>query len=107
MNGSADSGVTPSKAASDNNNTGFADPHYDDLILRQAPQATTKEARFKLFDEAETMLMEQMPIIPVYTYTSKHLIQPSVKGLPSNLMDSLNFKYVWLEEDAQTTEASD
>ncbi len=80
-----------------NNNTGYADPRYDELILTKAPQAKTKEERFALFHEAETMLMEEMPIIPIYTYTSKHLIHSSVHGLPSNLMDSLNLKYVWLE----------
>ena len=40
--------------------------------------------------------MEEMPIIPVYTYTSKRLSHPSVEGLHSNLMDSLNLKYVKL-----------
>jgi oligopeptide transport system substrate-binding protein len=43
--------------------------------------------------------MEQMPILPVYTYTSKHLIHPSVQGMPANLMDSLNLKYVSLDPD--------
>ncbi|MFT5711174.1 MAG: oligopeptide transport system substrate-binding protein [Halioglobus sp.] len=80
-----------------NNNTGFADPYYDDLILQKAPKAKTREERFAIFTEAETMLMNEMPIIPIYTYTSKHLINPSVHGMPSNLMDSTNFKYVWLE----------
>lgn len=89
-----------------NNNTGFADTRYDDMILRQAPQAATKEERFAIFHEAETMLMEQMPIIPIFTYTSKHLIHPSVNGLPSNLMDSLNLKYVWLDESWQPEQAS-
>jgi oligopeptide transport system substrate-binding protein len=82
-----------------NNNTGFADPRYDDLILRQAPQAATDEARLAIFHEAETLLMEQMPIIPLYTYTSKHLVHPSVSGMPPNLMDSANFKYVALDKD--------
>ncbi|MBT3410627.1 MAG: peptide ABC transporter substrate-binding protein [Halieaceae bacterium] len=88
-----------------NNNTGFSDPRYDEMILKLAPQAQTREERYRIFYEAETMLMEQMPILPVYTYTSKHLIHPSVKGLPSNLMDSLNLKYVSLDpnwEKAQT-----
>ncbi len=85
-----------------NNNTGFADPHYDDLILRKAPQAKSREERFAIFTEAETMLMKEMPIIPVYTYTSKHLINPSVRGVPSNLMDSINFKYVWLDLETKT-----
>jgi len=85
-----------------NNNTGYADPRYDELILRRAPQAKTREERFARFFEAETMLMKEMPIIPVYTYTSKHLINPSVHGMPANLMDSVNFKYVWLEQQAET-----
>lgn len=82
-----------------NNNTGFSDPRYDEMILKLAPQAKTREERYRIFHEAETMLMEQMPILPIYTYTSKHLIHPSVKGLPSNLMDSLNLRYVWLDPD--------
>jgi oligopeptide transport system substrate-binding protein len=90
-----------------NNNTGFSDPRYDEMILREAPRAKTQEERYKIFYEAETMLMEQMPIIPVYTYTSKHLVHPSVQGLPPNLMDSLNLKYVWLEDKVQATEADD
>ena len=91
-----------------NNNTGFSDPAYDDMILRGAPQAATKEERFAIFHKAETLLMEQMPIIPIYTYTSKHLVHPSVNGLPPNLMDSINMKYVWLDKNWQPpSEASD
>ncbi len=90
-----------------NNNTGYSDPRFDELIQVQAPQAKTQEERFALFFEAETMLMEEMPIIPVYTYTSKHLIHPSVHGLPSNLMDSINLKYVWLEPEQGREQAPD
>jgi oligopeptide transport system substrate-binding protein len=43
--------------------------------------------------------MEQMPILPIFTYTSKKLMHPSVQDMPSNLMDSLNLKYVWLDPD--------
>jgi oligopeptide transport system substrate-binding protein len=83
-----------------NNNTGFTDPRYDEMIQKLAPEAKTREERFAIFREAETMLMEQMPILPIYTYTSKHLIHHTVKGLPANLMDSMNLKYVWLDPDA-------
>jgi oligopeptide transport system substrate-binding protein len=86
-----------------NNLTGYSDPRYDELISKIAPAAKTKEERFARFYEAETMLMEQMPIIPIYTYTSKHLVHPSVQGLPPNLMDSINFKYVSLEPQQQAT----
>ncbi len=80
-----------------NNNTGFADPRYDEMILNLAPQAKSREERYRIFYEAETMLMEQMPILPIFTYTNKKLLHPSVRDMPSNLMDSLNLKYVWLD----------
>jgi oligopeptide transport system substrate-binding protein len=80
-----------------NNNTGFCDPGYDDMITRQAPLAQSREERYAIFHDAETLLMEQMPFIPIYTYTSSHLVHPSVTGMPSNLMDSLNLKYVSLD----------
>lgn len=79
-----------------NNHTGFADPKYDELVLRQAPRAKSREQRHAIYHEAESRLLEQMPILPIYTYTSKHLIHPSVRGAPRNLMNSLNFKYVSL-----------
>ena len=30
------------------------------------------------------MMLEEMPIIPIYTYTSKHLVHPSVEGIYPN-----------------------
>mgnify|MGYP005866397129 FL=1 len=85
-----------------NNNTGFSDPVYDEIIQERAPRAKSQEARFALFYEAETRLMRAMPIIPIYTYASKHLVHPSVRGMPANLMDSLNLKYVWLDPQVET-----
>jgi len=90
-----------------NNNTGFANATYDDLILYRAPRAPNREARYALFTEAETMLMEEMPIIPIYTYTSKHLIHPSVEGIYPNLMDSLNLKYVRLNPNRRLAGVTD
>lgn len=80
-----------------NNNTGFSDPAYDKLIKEIAPKARSREERYAAFYEAETILTEAMPFIPIYTYTSRHLIDPSVCGMPPNLMDAMNLRYVWLE----------
>ena len=79
-----------------NNNTGYASKEFDDIILNLAPKAKTRDERYGLFFKAETMMMDEMPIIPIYTYTSKHLVHPSVEGIYPNLMDSLNLKYVKL-----------
>ena len=88
-----------------NNNTHYSDPVYDDLILYRAPKAETREERYRLFTEAESMLMDEMPIIPIYTYTWKHLMHPSVEGMYPNLMDSLNLKYVRLVPGRHLPEA--
>ena len=84
-----------------NNSTGFCNQRFDDMVLREAPRAPDTAARFEIFHTAETLLMEEMPFIPIYTYTSKHLVHPSVKGMPANLMDHTNYKYVYLEEAAE------
>ncbi len=81
-----------------NNRTGWYNDEYDDLVLNIAPQAATQEQRYAAFKRAEKILIDDMPIIPIYTYVSKHLIHPSVKGLPSNLMDYPSYKHVDLIE---------
>ena len=90
-----------------NNNTGFTEAEYDDMIMQRAPKSPSQEERFRVFYEAETMLMEHMPILPIYTYSSKHLIHPSVRDLPSNYMDHLNLKYVWLDPDWDAGEGAE
>ncbi len=80
-----------------NNHTGFSNARYDEIILREAPATQDRDARYALYHEAEALLMAEMPLIPIYVYQSKHLHHPSVKGMPFNIMDSRNWKYVWLE----------
>ncbi len=81
-----------------NNRTGWSNPRYDDLVLRQAPAATDRDSRYALLREAERILMDEMPVMPLFVYTSKSLIHPSVRGAPANLLDYVLFKQVWLED---------
>ena len=74
------------------NRTGFSDARYDEIMLRKAPAIADIEKRYALMQEAETILMNAVPVVPLYTYNSKHLVQPSVKGAPTNVLDILNFK---------------
>src|SRR5690606_19995471 len=55
-----------------NNHTGFGNPRYDEIILREAPATRDRDTRFALFREAEALLMDEMPLIPPYVYQSKH-----------------------------------
>lgn len=87
-----------------NNRTGWDDPEYERLVLVEAPQATSQQRRYALLRQAETILLDAMPIIPIYNYVSLHLVHPSVKGLASNLLNTPNFKYIYLEPETDTVE---
>jgi oligopeptide transport system substrate-binding protein len=80
-----------------NNDTGWSNTEYDDLMMRKIPAMKTTAERIAGFSRAETILMEEMPIIPIYTYATRHLVDSSVKGMPSNIMDYYSFKGVYLE----------
>jgi len=83
-----------------NNKTGFSNARYDEIILNEAPNTLDRDKRYELYREAERILLEAMPILPVYTYSTKQLVVPSVQGMPSNIMDHINWKYVWLDPEA-------
>lgn len=83
------------------NRTGFSDPRYDEIMLRDAPAELDPARRMALLQEAETIMIEQVPLIPFYTYNSKHLIQPSVQGIGENVLDLINFKYISLDPSVE------
>jgi oligopeptide transport system substrate-binding protein len=82
-----------------NNDSNWSNKEYDDLILRKIPAMKTHEERLAGFYKAETILMEALPVLPIYTYSTKHLVRPNVKGMPTNLMDEYTFKFVYLEPE--------
>ncbi|MCZ6675311.1 MAG: peptide ABC transporter substrate-binding protein, partial [Verrucomicrobia bacterium] len=76
-----------------NNDTGWSNKRYDEIIT-QAPLAGDTEKRFAMLHEAEAILMDELPILPIYIYTRPFLIHPSVKNWHPKLMDNRNMKYI-------------
>ncbi len=89
------------------NRTGFSSARYDEIMLELAPRTADQGQRLALMHEAERLLMQAVPVIPLYTYNSKHLVQPSVKGAPLNVLDIQNFKYISLDPDVPVWKAED
>ena len=79
-----------------NNRCGWSNPRYDECI-RAASETLDPQARFAHFQEAERILMDEVPIMPIYFYRSKSLIQPSVRGWNPTLLDHHPYKHLWLE----------
>ena len=82
-----------------NNRTGWCNEEYDRLILDVAPSMTSHEERLKVFQKAETMLLDDMPIIPIYTYTTVQLVSSSVKNFDPNIMNAASYKDIYLQAD--------
>ncbi len=78
------------------NHTGWSDPAYDTLLFA-AERAADPAARNALWQKAETLLMDAVPIIPIFHYNHIFLIQPSVQGWYPTLLDHHPYKYVWLD----------
>ncbi len=74
------------RGTSDQNDSGYANPEYDRLVTA-AQSELDAQKRAELLEEAESVLLEDMPIIPLYFYVSKHLIKPWVRGYEPNIMD--------------------
>ena len=82
-----------------NNRTGWHNNEYDQLISEAAPAAKERVQRYAHFRRAEAILMDAMPVIPIYTYNSTHLVHTHVKGMPSNILDYPLYKQIYLSED--------
>jgi oligopeptide transport system substrate-binding protein len=81
-----------------NNRTGFTNAEYDALI-RKAANTMDQQQRFEYFQQAEQILTEEVPVIPIYTYTQNYLRSNDVKGWHDNVLDYHPLKYVYLARD--------
>lgn len=81
-----------------NNRTGWGDPRYDRLI-HDAGFERDATRRLAMLHDAEALLLDQCPIIPIYHYTTTELVKPYVRGLYSTPLDVHPLTYVWIDHD--------
>lgn len=75
------------------NNAGYSNKKYDDLIAAAAKEQN-KQRRLAIFQQAEDILLDDLPVIPIYIYTRVYLKSPVVKGWNPNIEDIHPLKYV-------------
>ncbi len=85
------------QSGSGNNYTGWSSASFDTLLF-EAQRAATAEERHRIFARAEGLLLDAVPMIPVYHYTHVFLLRPEVKGWHPTLLDRHPYKHVWLEK---------
>lgn len=85
------------RSDSGNNHTGWSDPAYDALSNRANAIADRAE-RAQVLQQAESLVLDAAPIVPIYFNTHLYLLQTSVKGWLPTPMDHTDYRYVSLEK---------
>ena len=77
----------------ENNKTGWSNAEYDRLV-RAANAELDLIKRKALMSEAEAILMDEMPILPLYYYVTQSTYSPRLGGYSKNIKDE-HFPKVW------------
>ena len=81
-----------------NNKTGWENQEYD-ALLALANATIDQNDRYELLNQAEQLLIDEMPIIPIYTYVRQYQISNDVQGWYPNIIDTHHPKYIYLDRN--------
>jgi ABC-type oligopeptide transport system substrate-binding subunit len=77
----------------------YTNPSYDDLMGQAAFLGGNQ--RLEQLQKAESALMRDMPVIPLYYYVSRHLVKPGVGGFNDNVRDIHLSRYLDINAEAE------
>jgi len=80
-----------------NNDTYWSNATYDRL-LHAALAAKTTEERYALYQKMDAILVDELPVIPIFYYSMIRAVNPKLHGYYPTLLDNHPFKYFWLEQ---------
>jgi ABC-type transport system substrate-binding protein len=78
------------------NYTRYKNPRFDALFER-AIRETNDSIRYQLYREADQVMINDAPVVPLWYDMVVHLIQPNLKGLPANGLNLLELRRVRVE----------
>lgn len=74
---------------------GYNNPAFD-ALLAQANTEPDLGRRAELLRQAESMMLADIPIIPIYSYASSNIVNPRLTGWETNISDNHRAKYMCL-----------
>jgi len=83
---------------SGNNNTGYSNAEYDELV-KQVNNTSDAAERMQLMADAEKMFIESHSIIPLYYYSNVYLMKPNVKGVYVDFKGDIIFTHGYYEAE--------
>ena len=79
------------------NLSAYANPEYDRLLAAASSETDLARSAAHM-TRAESVLLADHPIAPLYFFVSKHLVRPGIAGFGSNVLDRHPSKYLFLEQ---------
>lgn len=76
-----------------NNDTGWENEEFKTLIDEAAKEQDTA-ARSQLLVDAEAVMIEDFPVIPIYYYTNNYVVKDTVQNMKPDPLGNINLKYV-------------
>jgi oligopeptide transport system substrate-binding protein len=84
--------------AGGNNGTGWSDPKYTEL-LDEANRTVDHQKRYEILAQAEKILLDAQPIMPITVGTTRWMKKPYVKGMYPNPATLFAWKWIYIERD--------
>jgi oligopeptide transport system substrate-binding protein len=81
----------------EDNQTGWTHPQFNEL-LEKADLEIDLTQRDHLFQEAEKILLQEMPIIPIYFIEGLYIQNPQLKNVLITPLGTADFKSAYFEE---------
>lgn len=78
-----------------NNRAGFSDPAYDQAV-KESWTLADPEKRMAKLKEAEAILMDRMPVIPIYYYSLQEMRSPKLQNAIPNPLGQYCWKDIYL-----------
>ena len=75
----------------------YCNPEYDALIHKASRTLDMKE-RARLMSEAEQLMLDDHPIVPMDFSTHRNLVSKRVKGFKDNVSNIHRTRFMWLED---------
>jgi oligopeptide transport system substrate-binding protein len=86
------------------NDYGYSNSTFD-ALLDEVGTERVRARRERLMFEAERVLLSDHVIIPIYTYVTKRLVNPHLRGWQTNVMDHHPTRYMYLLRSFDPTAA--
>ena len=84
------------RAHSANNDPGYTNAAFDDLLDAAAGNADSGHRR-ELLESSERLMLADYPVVPLYYFVSKRLIKPYVRGVVANPLNHIRSQALFMQ----------